>query len=194
MRRANYYMRHLLINADGKFSLTLEWIAKARDPGLVCHPILALLSDTVWGRLAQRTFLFRKSWFLFTLLIFIGGQSILKHLHSGENGELERTLVFSFRTFIYTFSMTQLLWTHLSKTFRQMRKKDFVILYGWIPVPAYLKSWQEAAGFCLMVMLVMVLVLEPILWCLNDGEGNQFFEKCAAADQVQMPYSIFSML
>merc|ERR1719253_31305 len=121
MRRANYYMRHLLINADGKFSLTLEWIAKARDPRIVCHPILALLSDTVWGRLAQRTFLFRKSWFLFTLVVFIAGQSILKHLNEGENTESERLLVFSFRAFIYTFSMTQLLYTHLTKSIGQLR-------------------------------------------------------------------------
>merc|ERR1719326_252676 len=72
MRRSNYYMRHLLIDKDGKFSPTLSWIAKAKDPRLVCHPILALMSDTVWARLAQRAFLFRKSWFLFTLVVFIG--------------------------------------------------------------------------------------------------------------------------
>ena len=51
-------------------------------------------SDTVWGHLAQRTFLFRKSWFLFALFIFIAGQSILKHLNEGENSDTERLLVF----------------------------------------------------------------------------------------------------
>merc|ERR1719379_2997739 len=168
MRRSNYYMRHLLIDANGKFSPTLSWVAKANDPRLVCHPILALLSDTVWGRLAQRTFLFRKSWFLFTLVVFIGGQSILKHLNEGENSATERTLVFAFRAFIYTFSMTQLLWIHLTKSFRQIREKKIIKIYGWIPIPAYLRSWQDSAGFALMVMLTMMLVLEPILWCINN--------------------------
>merc|ERR1719171_3277216 len=145
MRRSNYYMRHLLIDSAGKFSPTLQWVAKANDPRLVCHPIIALLSDTVWGRLAQRTFLFRKSWFLFTLVVFISGQSILKHLNEGENTATERTLVFAFRAFIYTFSMTQLLYTHITKCFRQIREKKLVRLGGWIPIPAYLKSWQDSA-------------------------------------------------
>merc|ERR1719424_1174374 len=94
LRRSNYYMRHLLIDKQGKFSQTLAWVAKASDPRLVCHPILALLSDTVWAGLAQRAFFFRKSWFLFTLIVFIGGQSILKHLHDGDNTDAERILLF----------------------------------------------------------------------------------------------------
>merc|ERR1719181_2241560 len=194
MRRCNFYIKHLLMDANGKFSPTLTWIAKANDPRLVCHPILALLSDTVWGRLAQRTFLFRKSWFLFTLVVFIAGQSILKHWNEGENTAMERNMVFGFRAFIYTFSMTQLLWTHLSKSFRQIREKKIIWLYGWFPIPAYLKSWQDSAGFALMIMLTMMLILEPILWCINHDQGKQFFEDCEEADHVQMPYSIFSML
>merc|ERR1711988_434639 len=194
LRRCNFYIKHLLIDTNGKFSPTLQWIAKANDPRLVCHPILALLSDTVWGRLAQRTFLFRKSWFLFTLVVFIGGQSILKHLNEGENSQTERILVFSFRAFIYTFSMTQLLYTHMTKCFRQIREKKIVWLYGWFPIPAYLRSWQDSAGFALLVMLTMMLILEPILWCINHDQGKQFFEECEEADDKQMAYSIFSML
>merc|ERR1719267_102994 len=68
------------------------------------------------------------------------------------------------------------------------------MLYGCVPIPAYLKSWQDSAGFALMIMLVMMLVLEPVLWCFNHDEGKQFYEECAEADHVQMPYSIFSML
>merc|ERR1719380_81469 len=40
----------------------------------------------------------------------------------------------------------------------------------------------------------MMLVLEPILWCINHDQGKQFFEECEEADDKQMPYSIFSML
>merc|ERR1719230_1059517 len=43
-------------------------------------------------------------------------------------------------------------------------------------------------------MLAMMLVLEPILWCLNHDMGKQFYEECAEADNIQMPYSVFSML
>merc|ERR1711988_9800 len=141
-----------------------------------------------------RTFLFRKSWFLFTLVVFIAGQSILKHLNSGENTAMERNMVFGFRAFIYTFSMTQLLWTHVTKCIRQLRKKEIIWLYGYIPIPAYLKSWQDSAGFSLMVALAMMLILEPIIWCFEHSGDKQFFEECPEADKVTMPYSIFSML
>merc|ERR1719498_2284438 len=90
--------------------------------------------------------------------------------------------------------MTQLLWTHLTKSFRQIRERKLIWVYGCIPLPAYLKSWQDSAGFALMVMLVMMLILEPILWCFNHDGGKQFYEECTEADKVQMPYSIFSML
>merc|ERR1719443_2540006 len=43
-------------------------------------------------------------------------------------------------------------------------------------------------------MLVMMLILEPIIWCFNHDYGKQFFEECPEADKVQMPYSVFSML
>jgi hypothetical protein len=61
-------------------------------------------------------------------------------------------------------------------------------------MPAYLKSWQDSAGFSLMVALAMMLILEPIIWCFEHAGDKQFYEECAEADNVTMPYSIFSML
>merc|ERR1719440_1959478 len=90
--------------------------------------------------------------------------------------------------------MTQLLWTHLSRSCRQIREKKFIKLFGVIPLPAYLKSWQDSASFTLMIMLVMMIIMEPILWCLPVDTGKLFYEGCAEADSLQMPYSIFSML
>jgi len=194
MRRSNFYIRHLLIDAQGKFSPTLSWVAKSNDPRLVCHPIIAYLSDIVWGQVAQRTFLFRKSWFLFTLVVFIAGQSILKHLHDGENTDTERVMLVSFRAFIYLFSMTELLYTHFTKCLKYVRKKKFIWLFGVVPIPSYLKSWQDSASFGLMTSLTFMLILEPILWCVNHDGGKQFYEKCQEADNIQMAYSIFSMV
>merc|ERR1712151_1063643 len=78
-RRVNYYIKHLLVGPDGKFAKTLEWIVKTKDPRLVCHPVVVLLSDVVWARIASRAFLFRKLWFLFTLVMFIISQSVLEN-------------------------------------------------------------------------------------------------------------------
>merc|ERR1740138_1904182 len=90
--------------------------------------------------------------------------------------------------------MTQLLWIHLTKSIRQIREKKIIWLGGMVPIPAYLKSWQDSAGFALMIALVMMVILEPIIWCLQHNDGKQFYEDCQEADKVQMPYSVFSML
>ena len=86
-------------------------VAKTEDPVLVCHPILALLADMVWGRVAQWTFLFQKSWFLFTLILFMAGQSVLKYAPL-DNLAVEPDPILALRSFIYFFSMAQLIWTH----------------------------------------------------------------------------------
>jgi hemoglobin-like flavoprotein/uncharacterized membrane protein YgcG len=192
-RRANYYLRHLLMDANGKFSPTLSWIVRTRDPRLVCHPIIVMLSDTVWGRLACRAFIFRKSWFLFTLLVFIAGQSILKHLNDGENTELERILIFFFRAIIYVCSMTQLLYAHFTKILKAIKTGKVTRIAGCLRVPDYLGNWQEGAGFSLMLMLIMMLILEPIVWCLSDNNDKLFFEECHEASRLEFPYTMFSM-
>merc|ERR1712100_678379 len=42
----------------------------------------------------------------------------------------------------------------------------------------------------------MMLILEPILWCMGSEEARDklFYQACAEADDYQMPYSIFAML
>jgi len=142
---------------------------------------------------ACQAFLYRKSWFLFTLLVFIAGQSILKHLNEGENGPLERNLIFGFRSFIYLFSMTQLLYTHIGKWFKSYRSGDTMVLFNCVKIPTYLQNWQDAAGFSLMVSLITMLALEPILHCLSDDHGKLFYEGCDQAKETVFAYSVFSM-
>merc|ERR1719436_562229 len=102
-RRVNYYIKHLLVGPDGKFAKTLEWIVKTKDPRLVCHPVIVLLSDTVWARIASRAFLFRKLWFLLTLIMFIISQSVLENhgKHDGTREEGVRIALMVCRCFIY---------------------------------------------------------------------------------------------
>merc|ERR1719240_2137326 len=47
-----------------------------------------------------------------------------------------------------------------------------------------------------MTSLVLMLIFEPILWCMGSEEARDklFYQHCADADDYQMPYSIFSML
>merc|ERR1719502_1869109 len=196
MRRVNYYVKHLLVDEDGNFSKTIAWICNARDPKLVCHPVIVLVADIVWTKVAYRSFLYGKSWFFFTLLVFISSQSVLEHLNEGENGALERSLVFGCRTFIYVLSMTQLLYSHIRDTVSAYRKKDTIKIF-FIPIPRYLKQWQDAANFFLTVSLVVMLCLEPILWCWESQERKDkdvmFLETCSDKIHLRFPYTVFSM-
>jgi len=195
MRRVNYYIQHLLVGPDGKFAKTLEWIAKAEDPRIVCHPTLTLLADTIWNGIACRSFLFRKSWFLFTLSIFIVSQAVLNHINQGSAGEIQRVTTFSFRAFIYVFSMGQMLFAHISRTIKGYRRGNTLKLFGKVPIPAYLSNWQDSANLILMLELMVMLASEPVFHCLQDNGGELFTEICEGSSGVRVfPYSVFSML
>jgi hypothetical protein len=191
MRRVNYYMKHLLIDEEGGFSKNLAWLTAAKDPKLVCHPVIVLVADIVWSRVAYRSFLFGKSWLFFTLLVFITSQSVLEHLE-GEKGEPERASVFACRCFIYMASLTQLLFTHVRDSTIAYRKKDTIKIFC-IGVPAYLRHWQDAAGMSLTVSLIAMLILEPILWCWKYQNGRLFEENCPEAEEYRFSYTVFSM-
>mmetsp|Transcript_98483 Transcript_98483/g.153896 ORF Transcript_98483/g.153896 Transcript_98483/m.153896 type:complete len:1144 (-) Transcript_98483:100-3531(-) len=192
-RRVNYYLRHLLIDSDDKFSPTLSWIAKTRDANLVCHPVVVLLTDTVWGKVACQTFLHRKSWFLFTLLVFLAAQSILRHVNPDDKQSFDRNLVFALRIFIYGVSMTQMVYTHAHKWHKAWKKSDFNWYFGKVPLPRYLDNWQEAIRFILMLILIGMLTIEPIIWCFGDKDGELFTEECKASENIEFTYSFFSM-
>jgi hypothetical protein len=195
MRRVNYYVKHLLVNEDGNFSQNLAWITAAKDPKLVCHPVIVLVADIVWSRVAYRSFLSGKSWFFFTLVVFITSQSVLEHSSEGDplqRGEPERIAVFACRCLIYMLSLTQLLFTHVRDSTIAYRKRDTIKIFCFA-VPRYLKHWQDAAGMSLTLSLIVMLVLEPILWCWAHQNGRKFEENCPEAAEYRFSYTVFSM-
>merc|ERR1719181_1036878 len=106
-RRVNYYVKHLMQDADGNFNQALEWLVEGKDPKIICHPAVVLFSDLIWSRLASRFFFLGRCYFLFTLCLFITSQSILQHIE--EKDELEvRITTFICRLIIYLGSMGQL--------------------------------------------------------------------------------------
>lgn len=198
MRRVNYYLKHLLVDANGGFSKAIEWVTDNGDPKLVCHPVIAMVTDIVWSRIAFRTFLFGKSWLLLTLVVFITGTALLKHLNEGENSEPERIAVFCCRCFIYIFSMGQWIYFHVKHSCIDLRRKDIVRVCR-VPVPAYLTSWQELASFVLTICLILMLCFEPILYCFQHSSGDYdgaglFTEACPEAADTRFAYSVFSMV
>ncbi|CAL1150176.1 unnamed protein product [Cladocopium goreaui] len=88
-RRVNYYVKHLVQNADGGFNQALEWIVEGQDPKIICHDVVVLFADMLWSGLAGHFFLLGRCYFLFTLAVFITGQSILPQLHEDLNNQTD---------------------------------------------------------------------------------------------------------
>jgi len=200
LRRVNYYIKHLIIDKEGHFNQSLQWVVESKDARIVCHSVIALLSDIVWSRVTSSRFLLSKTWLMVTLCIFTCGQGVLEHLHDGAggrkaNGTPEREAIFACRIFIYFFCMTQLLYQNASKILIAVKKKDFVTVLWFSFVPRHLLDWQEMASLLLTFVLLGMLVMEPIVYCLRDGMvGDHYFtEVCGASEDVIFPYTLLSM-
>jgi uncharacterized membrane protein YgcG len=194
-RRVNYFFKDLLLDPQGDFQKTLDWVASAKDQKIVCHPVLVLLADLVWSRVAGRAFLFRKSWFLFTLVIFISSQSVIKSIGAGDPSDALLYATFALRCFIYLFTMGQMIRSHTRKTVRSYMKNTVVKVGGVVPVPMYLLNWQDSANMMLMICLVIMFASEPILHCLQDNGGVLFTDVCDASSKIRtFPYSVFTMI
>merc|ERR1719201_61141 len=60
-------------------------------------------------------------------------------------------------------------------------------------IPEYLVQWQGLIGLLLTLFLLTMLVLEPILHCINDADDLGIFtEHCAGGQQVLFTYSVCS--
>merc|ERR1719436_1315620 len=188
-RRVNYYVKNLIVDHEGNFSKALEWFTDSRDPKIICHPVLVLMTDVVWSRVAFRTFLWGKSWFILTLIIFMTSQSIIQHAVDGYNGFAERTAIFACRCFIYLFSLGSCLIFHMKHVIRDCRAKDVTRVLH-IPVPNYLLNWQDLFNLILTITLVLMLCTEPIAHCHSHHEedfgGNGLFtEECPQAVDIK---------
>merc|ERR1719217_908063 len=193
-RRVNYYMKHLLIDPDGKFAKNMEWVVKSKDPRLMVHPMLVLLGDITWSRVALRSFIQRKAWFIFTLFVFVISQSVIKGVSNGSSEDAGlRYATFAFRMFIYMFSMGQMVFVHMSRILGSYRRGDTLKL-GKVSIPMYLTNWQEAFNLVLMLVLMSMLCTEPILHCLSGEDVELFAATCKEVESFSATYYVFNMI
>eukprot|EP00927_Polykrikos_kofoidii_P016734 TRINITY_DN1757_c0_g4_i1.p1 TRINITY_DN1757_c0_g4~~TRINITY_DN1757_c0_g4_i1.p1 ORF type:complete len:696 (-),score=108.52 TRINITY_DN1757_c0_g4_i1:88-2052(-) len=191
LRRVNYFIKHLLVDPEGKFAQTLYWILRTKDAKTVCHPTLIFICDLVWSRIAMRSFLFRKSWFFCTLLIFLISQSVAPHFHESP---WKRSVIFGLRCFVYAFSLGRMEYSHVLRTIRSYRFKEVTRVMKTLTIPSYWGSWQETSNFALMLILIVMMVTEPILHCLPFSDDSLFTDSCDDAADLKFFNSVLSML
>ena len=148
----------------------------------------------MWSRVACRTFLGRKSWFLVTLAVFLTSQSVIKSVAAGNMSEGLHYATFVFRLFIYVFSMGQMIFPHLCRIIKGYRKGDTVQVLGCLRLPTCLTNWQDVANLVFMTCLIAMLTTELILHNLGEDGNVSLNDTCQAAEAIRVfPYSMFTM-
>ncbi|CAE7221390.1 unnamed protein product [Symbiodinium pilosum] len=200
-RRVNLFLKHLLVDEEGKFAGATQWICNMQDPVIVTHCVLETLTDLVWNNVIYGPFLRSKVWLLFTLLVFLMSQSILKTWHA-EDEATQQTLRIATavcRAFVYFASMLELIYSRTKVTCKSIGDGDIIRVFQ-IPVPAKVVSdWQEALSWFLTLILISMFMVEPVLYCLQHSEGDfpdagMFTQNCPAANDVRDVYAFLSML
>jgi len=166
MRRVNYYISRILLDADGGLAPSMHQLVKHGDPNLLCHPCTRFVFDLLWSRMCCLAFICTKLWFVLTLLDFIVGlqYGILMFDSAGPG----RWALIACRSFMYIFSMGQLLLKHTAQATRAYSEGRTVRLMRCVRVPEYLlTSRQEFVEFLLALFLLCMIAMEPFLHCLN---------------------------
>lgn len=192
MRRTNYYVKHLLVDQDGKPSSTLQWLVISGNPTIMAHPVIVLVSDTLWNRIVKKRFILQKIWFVMSLLVFMLSQAVFPKLERAQDEDI-RWAVFACRAISYGPCVIRLSFIHGKRFVKSYRARDTVKFLRVIPVPAYLKDQYDLASCILLVLLFLMCWNEPMLWCIQSGEDFPT-EICAEAEDVEFRYSIFSMV
>jgi len=199
-RRVNYYVKHLIQDEEGHFNQALAWIVEGHDPKIICHDVVVLFSDLLWSGLAGQTFLLGRCYFLFTLAVFITGQSILQQLREDPANQTdgERIAIFACRITIYVFSMGALLVSQIRCLISDIRSRNLVKLFGIIPFPQFLTNTMQIGNLALMLCLLVMCTQEPIFHCLGSAEETfkdlLFHQHCQAGELRKETYATISMV
>eukprot|EP00927_Polykrikos_kofoidii_P045610 TRINITY_DN3963_c0_g1_i9.p1 TRINITY_DN3963_c0_g1~~TRINITY_DN3963_c0_g1_i9.p1 ORF type:complete len:1061 (-),score=226.45 TRINITY_DN3963_c0_g1_i9:506-3688(-) len=184
LRRVNYYVKHLVIDGEGESSQAMDWIAATKDPKLVCHPVMVLLNDLVWGHVVYSIFLRGKIWLFFTILVFIASQN-----KSLEQESL--VAVFACKTFVYSCVLGLLIYRHTKCTILSVQAGD-VMKVACMLVPGYLREWQESCSLAVLISLFAMFALEPIMQCWSKSD-ELFDGNCSSGAVVRQLYSLSAM-
>jgi len=179
-----------VIGEDGGLSNALRALAASKDQTIISHPVIVLVSDTLWTGVVRRQFFLSKIGFLFSLIVFMISQALLPK--TNDEGTLAmRIVIFSGRLINYLFSMMRLVVFHGTRLWSGYYHRDTARMCG-LTIPKYLHDPYNALSFVLMILLAGMCAHEPMFYCHNSN--NSFpTEICDNAANVEFQYTILSM-
>jgi hypothetical protein len=124
-RRVNYYIEHMLITVQkSEFSDGLQCICGLGNPSIMAHPLVIVVSDSLWIGVVYRQFLTTKAWNLISLVVFILAQSTLPRLDlNADQRKSVNIVIFIGKTFTYVVGMGRLGMAHLLSFYVWSRKE-----------------------------------------------------------------------
>ena len=198
LRRANYYVKHMVVDPQGSFPEALESLVTLKDPKVVLHPFIICTTDLIWSGMVRHRFVLDNAWLFFTLLLFVLSHGVLNHPEQQDH-LFPRAKVFSCRLLIYLVALPGFIRSRVRYVREAIKENDLVMVRG-IPLPQrYIENWREPASLLLAMCLLMSLCMEPIFHCFPhassgfDGDGL-FTELCPEARGIREAYNIISML
>lgn len=100
---------------------------------------------------------------MMNMIVFLLSQTLLVHTDLGfQQG---RPALFVARCLLYFVSLGRMVRQHFQRIVRACLRDELEILFGFLPVPNYLDSWQEFCKFLIMCGLLVMLSTEPFLHC-----------------------------
>eukprot|EP00931_Biecheleriopsis_adriatica_P019848 TRINITY_DN13411_c0_g1_i1.p1 TRINITY_DN13411_c0_g1~~TRINITY_DN13411_c0_g1_i1.p1 ORF type:complete len:1134 (-),score=238.44 TRINITY_DN13411_c0_g1_i1:110-3511(-) len=195
LRRANYYVKHLIVNETGEPAPALRELCIIKDPKIMVHPVVVAASDHIWSRVAKRQFAVSKIWFVVSLIAFMSSQAMLPKVPVLATIYEVRVVIFICRVFIYIGTMCRLLAYHAAKSGKDIRDGKWRRVMCCIPLPRYLdKSMIAKGNFTLMLLLVLMMFQEPMIHCAIDHPEDWPTDDCEGIDETKRLYSAFCML
>jgi len=193
MRRVNYFVKNLIVDKDGGVSNTLQWLVAAKDPTFVIHPVIILVSDTLWSGIARRQFIYSKVWYVVSLMVFMLGHVFFPNVvERNQVPPLQyRIATFACRITNFVITLAPLIFEH-SKDFYRAFKEGNLMWISRIPVPKYLDDHYCRSSFCLTILLTVMCPMEPFFWCIGDSSWPT--EKCENSQNVLFSYSVLCMV
>lgn len=195
-RRVNYYVKHLIQDADGNFNQALQWLCTHGDAKITSHPVVCLAADTVWFRFAVFYFILGRFYFLLTALVFATSQAFLFHHDYKETFE-ENIVTLCCRVFIYLGCLPSMMFNLTRKLYGDFKQGSVTRVCGCCPMPDSLRSFQVVGQLGLMWTFVFMFALEPITYCVNSRAASNyelFSVLCPEGQQIMDVYSILSSI
>lgn len=188
-RRVNYFIKNLVQNKDGAPSNALECFVDHHDPQIMSHPVIVIVSDTIWTGLARQQFINSQIWFILSLGVFLLSQAILPKAEGANDNMPLRVTVLVGRASQYLFTTGRLLITQILVSISQYREGDTLVYMG-VKLPEWVSNGNQLSYFALSILGVLMFCSEPMLWCVEDP--NWPVIECPESDAVAYQYSVFT--